>query len=298
VQTTGKPHPPNLDLTEGFLSVYSRAAMPIYMDRHNATGAKTADLAEAHRRDLEAQARHEVSFLAYWFDAQRGLAFCLVEAPSDDAVAEVHRVAHGNVPSEIIEVDLEEVRTFYGRTSDPDSLELVDSAYRTILFTDLVGSTSLALTVGDLRAVELLAIHDRIVGEAVVREGGRMVKHTGDGILATFHEVDAALRAGIRIQQRLDLEARGVEAAEVLTVRIGINPGNPVDRSDDIFGVAVAVAARLCALAEPGQILVSGVVKELVQDRDLADRLLDAGRQPVRGLVSALHVYGLEWQQL
>jgi adenylate cyclase len=81
-------------------------------------------------------------------------------------------------------------------------------------------------------------------------------------------------------------------------VRIGINPGNPVERSDDIFGVAVAVAARLCALAEPGQILVSGVVRELVEDGDLAARLLDAGRRPVRGLASALQVYGVEWQEV
>ena len=272
--------------------------MPIYMDRHNASGAREADLAEAHRRDLEAQTEHGVSFLAYWFDVLRGLVFCLVDAPSGDAVEEVHRVAHGNIPSEIIEVDLEEVRSFYGRTSDPDSLDLVDTGYRTILFTDLVGSTSLSVAVGDLRAVELLATHDRVVAEAIAREGGRVVKHTGDGVLASFHRVDAALRAGIRIQQQLELEARGANATEVLEVRIGINPGNPVERSDDIFGVAVAVAARLCARAEPGQILVSGVVRELVEDRDLAARLLDAGRRPVRGLASALQVYGVEWQEV
>jgi class 3 adenylate cyclase len=146
--------------------------------------------------------------------------------------------------------------------------------------------------------VELLATHDRVVAEAIAREGGRVVKHTGDGVLASFHRVDAALRAGIRIQQQLELEARGANATEVLEVRIGINPGNPVERSDDIFGVAVAVAARLCALAEPGQILVSGVVRELVEDRDLAARLLDAGRRPVRGLASALQVYGVEWQEV
>ena len=188
------------------------------------------------------------------------------------------------------------MRRFLGRTSDPESPELVDSGYRTILFTDLVGSTSISLEVGDLRAVELVGIHDRVAAEAVARGGGRVVKHTGDGILASFDSVDAGLRAGIRIQQELELEARRADAAEVLAVRIGINPGNPVERSDDVFGVAVAVAARLCSLAEPGQILVSGVVRELVEDRDLAARLLDGGRRSVRGLESALHVYRVERQ--
>jgi class 3 adenylate cyclase len=269
--------------------------MPIYGDRHNASGASKADLAEAHRLDLEAQTEYGVSFLAYWFDVQRGMAFCLVEAPSSSAVEEVHRVSHGNVPTDIIEVDLEEVRRFLGRTADPDSLEMVDSGYRTILFTDLVGSTSLSLQVGDVRAVELLGIHDRIADEAVTGEGGRVVKHTGDGILASFADVHGALRAGIRIQQQLD-EARQAEGAEVLAVRIGINPGNPVERSDDIFGVAVAVASRLCALAEPGQILVSGVVRELIEDQNLTACLHDAGRRPIRGLASALQVYKVEWQ--
>jgi class 3 adenylate cyclase len=271
--------------------------VPIYIDRHNATGASKADLAEAHRLDLEAQTQHGVSFLAYWFDVQYGMAFCLVEAPSGNAVEEVHRVSHGNVPTDIIQVNLDEVARFLGRTSDPDTLELVDSGYRTILFTDLVGSTSLSLEVGDVRAVELLGIHDRVAAEAVTEEGGRVVKHTGDGVLASFADVHGALRAAVRIQQQLEVEARTAKAAEVLAVRIGINPGIPVERSDDIFGVAVAVAARLRALAEPGQILVSGVVRELVEDDPmLAACMHDAGRRPIRGLASALQVYRVEWQ--
>jgi class 3 adenylate cyclase len=272
--------------------------MPIYVDRHNASGASKSDMAEAHRLDLEAQTQHEVSFLAYWFDVQRGIAFCLVAAPSSGAVEEVHRVSHGNVPSDIIEVDVEEVRGFLGRTTDPASLEMVDSGYRTILFTDLVGSTSLSLEVGDVQAVELLGIHDRVAAEAVTGEGGRVVKHTGDGILASFPDVHGALRAGIRIQQQLEVETQRAQAAGVLAVRIGINPGNPVERSDDIFGVAVAVAARLCALAEPGQILVSGVVRELVEDPNLTACMHDAGRRPIRGLASALQVYRVEWQSV
>ena len=156
--------------------------MPIYVDRHNASGASRADMAEAHLRDLAAQTQHGV-LLAYWFDTRQELAFSrLVRAPSSGAVEEVHRVSHGNVPSEIIEVNLADVDRFLGRTSDPDSAELVDSGYRAILFTDLVGSTSISLEVGDLRAMELIGIHDRIATEAVTREEGRVVKHTGDGI--------------------------------------------------------------------------------------------------------------------
>ena len=188
-------------------------SMPIYVDRHNASGASRADMAEAHRRDLEAQTEHGVSFLAYWFDTQQGLAFCLVEAPSGNAVEEVHRVSHGNVPSQIIEVNMEEVRSFLGRTSDPESSEQIDSGYRAIMFTDLVSSTSISL--GDRGpksgGVARDPRPDRRGGRR--REGGRVVKHTGDGILACFDRVDAALQAGIRIQQELVLEARKADAS-------------------------------------------------------------------------------------
>ena len=79
--------------------------MPIYMDRHYIEGATRHALANAHEKDLQAQSKYGVNFLTYWFDEARSTAFCLVEAPSREAIQRTHEEAHGAVPNEIIEVD-------------------------------------------------------------------------------------------------------------------------------------------------------------------------------------------------
>jgi Protein of unknown function (DUF4242) len=79
--------------------------MPLYMDKHNmGEGVSIADVAQAHQADLETQGKHDVNYLRYWVDEKQGQIFCLVEAPSAEAAAEVHREAHGLVADEIFEV--------------------------------------------------------------------------------------------------------------------------------------------------------------------------------------------------
>ena len=79
--------------------------MPLYLDVHNKVeGATTEAMAQAHRKDLEVQHKYGVNYLRYWFDEGTGKVFCLVEAPSKDAAAAVHREAHGAVADDIIEV--------------------------------------------------------------------------------------------------------------------------------------------------------------------------------------------------
>ncbi|MCT9930421.1 DUF4242 domain-containing protein [Planotetraspora sp. A-T 1434] len=79
--------------------------MPLYMDVHNiAEGVAMADVAQAHKADLQKQAQHDVSYLRYWVDERQGKIFCLVEAPSAEAAAAVHREAHGLVADEIFQV--------------------------------------------------------------------------------------------------------------------------------------------------------------------------------------------------
>ncbi|MDP9869167.1 MULTISPECIES: DUF4242 domain-containing protein [Streptosporangium] len=79
--------------------------MPLYMDVHTiAQGVAMADVAQAHKADLQQQARHDVSYLRYWVDESQGKIFCLVEAPSAEAAAAVHREAHGLVADHIFQV--------------------------------------------------------------------------------------------------------------------------------------------------------------------------------------------------
>ncbi|HEY5811148.1 MAG TPA: DUF4242 domain-containing protein, partial [Terrimicrobiaceae bacterium] len=89
--------------------------MPIYMDRHFIEGATHQTLANAHQKDLATQGKYGVRFMTYWFDEVRSTAFCLVDAPNKEAIQKAHDEAHGNVPSEIIEVDPMVVEAFLGR---------------------------------------------------------------------------------------------------------------------------------------------------------------------------------------
>ncbi|MGO7207827.1 nickel-binding protein, partial [Rhizobium ruizarguesonis] len=165
--------------------------MPIFMDRHFLEGTTAADVARAHRMDLDIQDKYGVKFLTYWFDQRRGTAFCLVDAPDAETAQCVHREAHGFVAGEIVEVALSAVEAFLGRIHDPEpapgqSSSDVDPGHRAILFTDIVGSTAMTSRLGDRIATEMVRAHDAIVRRCLSQNSGREVKHTGDGIMAAF----------------------------------------------------------------------------------------------------------------
>ncbi len=90
---------------------------------------------------------------------------------------------------------------------------------------------------------------------ALDEHGGREVKHTGDGIMASFPSAVSAVTAALQMQRDL--------AGGEVRVRIGLNAGEPIAEDDDLFGTAVQLAARITDRAEPGQVLVSNVVREL-----------------------------------
>ena len=178
--------------------------MPIFLDRHdNLKGLTAADIAEAHRKDLEIQERYGVRFLTYWFDEARGTDFCLVDAPDVATAMRVHDEAHGDVAKDVIEVDLSAVEAFLGRVSDPappgpEARVTFDAALRAIMFTDIVDSTGMTARLGDARAVEMVRAHDSMVRRGLKDKRGREVKHTGDGIMASFDDTKrcGAMRSG------------------------------------------------------------------------------------------------------
>jgi class 3 adenylate cyclase len=125
-----------------------------------------------------------------------------------------------------------------------------------VLFTDLVSSTERAAAVGDERWKSVLNHHDAVARTMVGRGGGRVVKTTGDGVLAVLPSASAALRAGEQIAQAL--------TAEDLQVRIGIHVAEIEHRGDDVAGLGVHVAARVMAAAGAGEIYVSSTVPTVV----------------------------------
>ena len=169
--------------------------MPMYMDIHEVNGATAEAVAKAHAADVEVQGKHGVEYHKYWFNEAQGKIFCLCSAPSPEAAAMVHRQAHGLEAAKIIEVAPEIADGFMGGCEvNAGGAALVpgtsanerDPGIRTILFTDIVGSTELTQRVGDDAAMAFLNVHDEIVREALRSLGGREVKHTGDGIMACF----------------------------------------------------------------------------------------------------------------
>jgi class 3 adenylate cyclase len=260
------------------------------MDRHEFVGLTAADAAKMHLKDLEIQGQFGVQFLTYWFDDDRQTAFCLARAPSGDAVEAVHRQSHRSVPGHVVEVDRQAVERFMGGIVEHQPGEAyVETAFRTILFTDIEGSTSLTQRLGDAGAMAVLRTHDRIVGEALVRHRGSEVKHTGDGLMAAFPSVVGAIDSAVQIQLRLaEADTRGD-----LRVRIGMSAGEPVTERNDLFGAVVQLAARLCSRAEPGSVLVSSTVRDLALGKGFEFR--KRGRVSLKGFDEPVPIFEVVW---
>jgi class 3 adenylate cyclase len=150
-----------------------------------------------------------------------------------------------------------------------------DRVLATVMFTDIVGSTEHASAIGDQRWREVLERHHRIAYREVGRYRGRVVKTTGDGVLAAFDGPARAVRAGIALRDAAPSEL-GVE------FRVGVHTGECEVIGDDLGGIGVHIAARVQAAAAPGEVLVSSTVKDLVVGSGL--RFADRGEHGLKGL--------------
>ena len=270
--------------------------MPLYMDIHNLPEGTTAeDVAKAHAKDVETQRKYGVEYSKYWVNEKAGKVFCLVHAPDAESAEHVHREAHGLVAEKLIEIQPELAEGFLGSAETNDAGAVLfpggaadarDPGIRTVLFTDVVDSTNFTQSLGDDAALALLGVHDTIVREALSALGGREVKHTGDGIMASFVSPAGAVRCAIQIQRELARHDKA-NPERAIKVRVGAAAGEPVEQNNDLFGSTVQLASRLCAHAQPEQILVSNAIAELcigkgLQFEDLGEVVLKGFGQPVR----------------
>ncbi len=173
----------------------------------------------------------------------------------------------------------------------------------TILFTDMEGSTALTRRLGDAKAQDVLRTHNSIVRDALKTHSGSETKHTGDGIMASFASATRALESAIAMQRAFAAHNETAAArpstssgrAEEIRVRIGLNAGEPVAEEKDLFGTAVQLAARICAHAEPGQILVPIVVRELAAGKKFL--FADLGEAVLRGFEDPVRLYEVRWRE-
>ncbi len=203
--------------------------------------------------------------------------------------------------------------------------------FRTILFTDIEGSTALTQRLGDAKAREVLREHERIVRECLRAHSGSEVKTMGDGFMASFASATRALECAIAMQRAFvewnaslpahpdPEQSRRVEGraerqppahpsrasgradrdagvpVEPIRVRIGLNAGEPIAEEEDLFGTAVIVAARIAAQAQGGEILASNVVRELVAGKGFL--FADRGDVALRGFEDPVRLYEVRWPE-
>jgi len=190
------------------------------------------------------------------------------------------------------------VEEFASTASKLESME--PGAFRTILFTDVEGSTALTERLGDAKARELLREHEGIVREALKAHGGSEVKTMGDGFMASFSSATKALECAIALQRAFEAWNAGAQQAAPLRIRIGLNAGEPIAEDDpggrgDLFGTAVNLAARIAGQANAGEILASNVVRELVAGKEFLFN--DRGDTELRGFEDPVRVFEVSWRE-
>jgi class 3 adenylate cyclase len=174
--------------------------------------------------------------------------------------------------------EIEQFVTGVRRGADPDRV------LATVLFTDIVNSTAVATSLGDRQWREVLHAHHRAVRQELDRHRGREVKTTGDGFLATFDGPARAIRCACAIRESVrDLD---------LSIRAGIHTGEIEVADDDIAGLAVNVAARICSIADANQVLVSRTVTDLVAGSSL--HFADRGEHQLKGVPGEWRLHSVE----
>ncbi|HSV28899.1 MAG TPA: adenylate/guanylate cyclase domain-containing protein, partial [Candidatus Omnitrophota bacterium] len=162
----------------------------------------------------------------------------------------------------------------------------------TVMFTDMVGSTDLTQERGDAAAQEIVRRHNSIVRGALAQFSGKEIKHTGDGIMASFASAASAVEATIHIQRQVMANNQRNPELE-LHLRIGLNAGEPIEEEDDLFGTTVQLAARVCAATNTDQTLCTGVVKDLSFGKGAA--FVSAGERNLKGFKDPIALYEVKY---
>ena len=172
------------------------------------------------------------------------------------------------------------------------------SGVRTILFTDIVGHTEMMGRLGDGKGRDALREHERITRDVLKTHGGDEVKSMGDGFMASFGSVTGAVECAIALQRafeernsKLETQKSGAE----ISVRIGLNAGEPIEEGGDFFGATVIMASRIAAQAGAGEILASDVVRGLCSGKGFL--FADRGENVLRGFEDAVRLYEVRWAE-
>lgn len=246
--------------------------MPIYMDRHDVSETVTAEnVADLHQADLKIQHEYNCRGLTYWFDEQRNTAFCLIEAPDEESLHEMHKHAHGEVPHKIIEVDASIVESFLGRIEDPKKAQntqlniINDPAFRVIMVSELSLDRIQKEKVGQFK--EIIQEYSLLLNKTIEKFGGRIVKIVGGKALVSFKSVINAIESSTKLKEELAKINQRFSPGKV-NLKIALNAGVPVDKKDSLFEDTILLAERMILVAGE-KLIVSSDVKDLYKSENL-----------------------------
>ncbi len=241
--------------------------MPIYMDFHDLPdGVTAADIAEMHQSDLKIEHKYNCRGLTYWCDERRQTAFCLIEAPNEHAIKELHEKSHGAVPQRIIEVNDTLVESFLGRIEDPKPSQntklniIKDSAFRTLMVIQLKKTVLRTENIETLNAA--IRGYSKSIMNSISSQNGRIVKQDSNSFLVSFSSVTNAVETAIKIQ-----ELYNYVITPDLEFNIGISAGIPVTEKESIFEGTIKEAQYLCTVRH-GEIVLSPEVKDLYESEN------------------------------
>lgn len=250
--------------------------MPIYMDRHDVSDEVTAEtVAELHREDLKIQHKYGCRGLTYWFDETRKTAFCLIEAPNEKAVIQMHKHAHGEVPHQIIEVETAIVESFLGRIEDPEKAQdtnlniINDPAFRTIMLVAIEHHSFKNLNpFSRISKIKQFSEHINVILEFV---DGNIVRQNENGLLISFRKVTDAVLSAFKIQEYFK-NFKSQYQLDYTELCIALNAGVPVTEKKSIFEDTIKPVQRMC-LTSIAEVIITASVKQLYEAENIGESL-------------------------
>ena len=242
--------------------------MPVFMDLHVGQGLTAKDVALAHQADVRLQEKFHCHCLTYWMDEKRGNAYCLIDAPNKEAVYELHRNSHKQLPDEIIEVNRRVVKAFLGRIHDPEVVDYLvdqklkvfnDPGFRVILMIHLKDRKRLIFENGEQKAEQYLIKFEKISENLITKHNGVAAEREDNITVATFTSAIQAVSCSIELQNFLHSESKN------LNLKMAIHAGHPVDKSLQLFGKTLRFTEFLCCLEKKYKISISYTVKNLME---------------------------------
>ena len=237
------------------------------MDFHDLPdGVTAAHVAEMHQADLKIEHKYNCRGLTYWCDERRQTAFCLIEAPNEQAIVDLHKKAHGAVPQRIIEVNDTIVESFLGRIEDPEKskntkLNIInDPAFRTLMVVTLKKKTIRESAFETFNAA--IRGYHKSITNSVSHHNGRIVTKKSHTYLMSFDSVTNAIQSAIQIQ-----EIYNCVITPDLEFKIGISAGIPVTTKNNIFEDTIKKATNL-SLVTKEKICISSEVRDLYESEN------------------------------